>query len=51
MVDMFVKDGKIDAEAEVLTYLHILETQVRSIICDLYIESFLCWSGNYSFDI
>ncbi|XP_068227044.1 N-alpha-acetyltransferase 25, NatB auxiliary subunit [Palaemon carinicauda] len=27
MVDMFVKDGKIDAEAEVLTYLHILETQ------------------------
>lgn len=28
MVDKFVKEGKIEAEAEVLTYLHILETQV-----------------------
>lgn len=29
MVDKFVKENKIEAEAEVLTYLHILETQVR----------------------
>ncbi|KAK7067820.1 hypothetical protein SK128_016945 [Halocaridina rubra] len=27
MITLFVKDGKIDAEAEVLTYLHILEIQ------------------------
>nr|XP_045596564.1 N-alpha-acetyltransferase 25, NatB auxiliary subunit-like [Procambarus clarkii] len=27
MVNNFVKDGKIEAEAEVMTYLHILETQ------------------------
>ncbi|KAK4311699.1 hypothetical protein Pmani_016831 [Petrolisthes manimaculis] len=27
MVNNFVKEGKIEAEAEVLTYLHILETQ------------------------
>lgn len=29
MVSNFVKEGKIEAEAEVLTYLHILETQVN----------------------
>lgn len=30
MVNNFVKDGKIEAEAEVMTYLHILETQVEN---------------------
>nr|XP_027237178.1 N-alpha-acetyltransferase 25, NatB auxiliary subunit-like isoform X1 [Penaeus vannamei] len=29
MVDKFVKENKIEAEAEVLTYLHILETQEK----------------------
>lgn len=34
MVNNFVKDGKIEAEAEVMTYLHILETQVIIIFPD-----------------